>query len=165
MKNINLFATLCFVAVLLASCGGGEEEANPLDAWEDAMSDFEDALDESMDDLEDVTDDYDDYDESDDVSDDVSDDTDEVTDDSESSDANEWDAVIDEYDSWADGYIVLLKKVKADPTDATAAQDMASMGLKAAEWTQKLGNAAGDLTADQAARYAEIGMKIAKGSM
>ena len=164
MKKINLFATLCFVAILLASCGGEEKDANPMDAWEDAMSDFEDAMEESMDDLEDVTEDYADCDESDDVSDDVSDDTDEVTDDSENADANEWDAVLDEYDSWADEYITVLKKVKADPTDATAAQDMASMGLKAAEWTQKLGKA-GDLTTEQAARYAEIGAKIAKGSM
>jgi len=164
MKEINLFATLCFVAILLASCGGEEKDANPMDAWEDAMSDFEDAMEESMDDLEDVTEDYADYDESDDVSDDVSDDAEEVTDDAESSDSNEWDAVIDEYDSWADDYIAVLKKVKADPTDATAATEMASMGLKAAEWTQKLGNA-GDLTTDQAARYAAIGAKIAKGSM
>jgi len=164
MKKISLFAAMCFVALLVASCGGSEKP-DPMDAWEDAMSDFEDAMEETMDEYEEVLTDED-YGSGDDMesTDEEMDDTADETAD-EGSDSNEWDGILDDYSDWADDYIEVIKKQKADPTDMSVMQDAASMASKAAEWSTKMSGAAADLTAEQAARLTEIQTRLASAAM
>ena len=125
------------------------------------MSDFEDAMEETMDEYEEVLSDED-YGSGDDMES-TDEEMDETAD--EGSDSNEWDGILDDYSDWADDYIEVIKKQKADPTDMSVMQDAASMASKAAEWSTKMSGAAADLTAEQAARLTEIQTRLASAAM
>ena len=156
MKKINLFAILSMMAIVLVSCGGAEEKSSWEDAMDEAMSEYEDAMDEISDEI--------DYSSDDVVETETTDDAVE-TETTDEGDSGEWDSLLDDYESFADDYIAVLKKQKADPTDMSVMTDMAALAPKAAEWSTKMSEAAATLSAEQAGRMTKIGNKIAAAVM
>ena len=152
MKRTNLFAILSLIAIVMASCGGAEEKSSWEDAMDEAMSEYDDAMDEISDEIDYSTDDV----------------VETETDDEgnlEEGDSGEWDSFLDDYESYADDYIAVLKKQKADPTDMSIMTDMAALAPKAAEWSTKMSEAAATLNAEQAGRMYEIQKKLAAAVM
>ena len=156
MKRTNLFAILSLIAIVMASCGGAEEKSSWEDAMDEAMSEYEDAMDEISDEI--------DYSSDDVVETETTDDAVE-TETTDEGDSGEWDSLLDDYESFADDYIAVLKKQKADPTDMSVMTDMAALAPKAAEWSTKMSEAAATLSAEQAGRMTKIGNKIAAAVM
>ena len=77
---------------------------------------------------------------------------------SETSSISDWDAVLDEYEKYVNTYVSLYKK--AMNGDMSAMEEYASMLEKAENFSSKLENASGDLTASQIARMNRINQKM-----
>ena len=161
MKRTNLFAILSLIAIVMASCGGAEEKSSWEDAMDEAMSEYDDAMDEISDEIDYSTDDVVETETDDDVVETETDDEGNL----EEGDSGEWDSFLDDYESYADDYIAVLKKQKADPTDMSIMTDMAALAPKAAEWSTKMSEAAATLNAEQAGRMYEIQKKLAAAVM
>jgi len=84
------------------------------------------------------------------------------SDDGEVSSSEDWDALLDSYDSYVTKYISFLKK--AANGDVTAMTEYPALLEKAQEFSSKMQNAQGDMTASQWARYNEITMKMANAA-
>ncbi len=147
------------IAALSVSCGGEDAATIELEdaAAEimDAAEEMEDAAEELMDAEDELMDAAEEMDMSEEM--DVSEE--------ESSDGSEWDELLDEYDSYMEDYVAVLKKSQADPTDMsilTESQDLAQRGMK---WAEKMGDAAAQLTPEQAARYQKIASKAMNAMM
>ena len=76
--------------------------------------------------------------------------------------SNNWDQVLNDYESYVDSYIKLLKKAKDG--DMAAMAEYANMLEKAQSFSQKLEKAGDDLTAAQMARYTKITAKMTKAA-
>jgi len=83
----------------------------------------------------------------------------------ESSDGSEWDELLDEYDAYMEDYVAVMKKAQADPADMSILTESQELAQKGMEWAEKMGNAAAQLTPEQAARYQEIANKAMKAMM
>ena len=81
---------------------------------------------------------------------------------SSSSSSEDWDAVLDSYESYVDQYISFAKK--AAKGDMSALAEYPSLMSKAQELSDKLNNAKSDLSASQAARYARISAKMVEAA-
>ena len=81
---------------------------------------------------------------------------------SSSSSSEDWDAVLDSYESYVDQYISFAKK--AAKGDMSALAEYSSLMSKAQELSDKLNNAKSDLSASQAARYARISAKMVEAA-
>ena len=81
----------------------------------------------------------------------------------EASASEDWDAVLDEYESFIDQYLKLYKKAQAG--DASALSEYASMLEKAESLGKKLENAEDELTPAQAKRMVELQQKLTSGLM
>lgn len=54
-----------------------------------------------------------------------------------SSSNTEWRKFLNDYEAWADSYIAILKKYKADPTDMTILADYSKMVDEMSKWTDR----------------------------
>lgn len=76
-----------------------------------------------------------------------------------SSSSNEWDSILDEYESYVNKLISISKKAKQG--DATAIAEMAEVSSDCVELSDKISNAKSDMTSAQSARYIRIQNKYA----
>lgn len=76
--------------------------------------------------------------------------------------SEDWDKVLDEYESFCDKIVPLAKKAQAG--DITAVTEYASLLQSAQSLESKLDNAASDLSAAQAARLSKISAKLASAA-
>jgi len=144
MKKFNLVVTAFMIAALSVSCGG--EDAATIEL-EDAAAELMDAA-EEMELSEEM-----------DMSEEM-----ELSEE-ESSDGSEWDELLDEYDAYMEDYVAVMKKAQADPADMSILTESQELAQKGMEWAEKMGNAAAQLTPEQAARYQEIANKAMKAMM
>lgn len=73
---------------------------------------------------------------------------------------NKWDKIIDDYESYADNYIKLVKK--AQNGDISAISEYSKCMENAAKLEEQLRDAEFDLTEKQLKRLEKIGQKLAK---
>lgn len=100
-----------------------------------------------------------------DSSDNYSDDDDDDDDDdnmTSSKSSTNWDAVLDEYESYVNQYIAFMKK--AQKGDMSAMNDYAKMLEKAERLSDKLGGAEDEMTSTQLSRYMKITNKMANAA-
>ena len=100
-----------------------------------------------------------------DSSDNYSDDDDDDDDDdnmTSSKSSTNWDAVLNEYESYVNQYIALMKK--AQNGDMSAMSDYAKMLEKAERLSDKLDNAEDEMTSTQLSRYMKITNKMANAA-
>lgn len=100
-----------------------------------------------------------------DSSDNYSDDDDDDDDDdnmTSSKSSTNWDAVLNEYESYVNQYIALMKK--AQNGDMSAMSDYAKMLEKAERLSDKLDNAEDEMTSAQLSRYLKITNKMANAA-
>lgn len=81
---------------------------------------------------------------------------------SSSSGSEDWDAVLESYEKYVDKYVSYVKK--AAKGDMTALAEYPSLMEKAQEFSDKLQNAKGDMSASQWTRYNNISMKMMKAA-
>ena len=89
-------------------------------------------------------------------------DSDSDVDTSSSSGSEDWDALLDSYEKYVDKYVSYIKK--AAKGDMTALAEYPSLMEKAQEFSDKLQNAKGDMSASQWTRYNNISMKMMKAA-
>lgn len=89
-------------------------------------------------------------------------DSDSDVDTSSSSGSKDWDALLDSYEKYVDKYVSYVKK--AAKGDMTALAEYPSLMKKAQEFSDKLQNAEGDMSASQWTRYNNISMKMMKAA-
>lgn len=89
-------------------------------------------------------------------------DVDSNKDDSVSSDSKDWDALLDSYDSYVTQYISYMKK--AARGDMSALSEYPALMEKAQEFSSKMEDAQGDMSASQWSRYIEITNKMTKAA-
>ena len=89
-------------------------------------------------------------------------DSDSDVDTSSSSGSEDWDALLDSYEKYVDKYVSYVKK--AAKGDMTALAEYPSLMEKAQEFSDKLQNAKGDMSASQWTRYNNISMKMMKAA-
>ncbi len=87
----------------------------------------------------------------------------ESTSDSSSSDSNDWDSVLDEFESYTDNYISLLKKAQAGDMDAMT--EYIDVMEDAQDLSDELEDAQGDFTSSQLSRYMKIVNKMTNAAM
>lgn len=144
MKKLTYILAIISIAIF-TSCGGStKNEADFEKEWAEAMEEYEMELDKMVQDLEEEG---------------------LMTEESaeETTEAGGCDEVLDSYSAFVDKYVELIKKVKADPTDVTAAQESATLAQEAANWSAKAVDCSTD--ASFAARWAELSQKITEASL
>lgn len=94
------------------------------------------------------------------IDDDDDDDSDISTSSSSSSSSNDWDSILNEYESYVNDMISLYKK--AQNGDLSAMSDYASVMEDAQSLSNKLANAKGTMSASQVKRYTQILNKMNK---
>lgn len=77
---------------------------------------------------------------------------------SSSSSSSDWDAVLDQYETFINQYVAVLKKVNQGDMDALS--DYGEMMEDYTEFVEKLDGASDAMTAAQAARYSKITLKV-----
>ena len=82
---------------------------------------------------------------------------------SSSTSSENWDAVLDSYESYIDQYIALYKKAQAG--DMSAMSEYATFMEKAAELSEKLSNAKSDMSSAQISRFVKLQAKLTAGMM
>ncbi len=78
------------------------------------------------------------------------------------SSSEDWDAVIEEYDSFTDKHITILKK--AQKGDMSMYAELAEVTEKLESLTQKIEEAKGEMSASQAAKFTKIQAKYLKAA-
>jgi hypothetical protein len=78
------------------------------------------------------------------------------------SSSEDWDAVIEEYDSFTDKYITILKK--AQKGDMSMYAELAEVTEELESLTQKIEEAKGEMSASQAAKFTKIQAKYLKAA-
>lgn len=89
-------------------------------------------------------------------------DSDSDVDTSSSSGSEDWDAFLDSYEKYVDKYVSFAKK--AAKGDMSAMAEYPSLMKKAQEFSDKLQNAKGDMSASQWTRYNKISTKMMKAA-
>ena len=75
---------------------------------------------------------------------------------------SEWDEFLNDYESWMDKYIYVMKKMQDDPTDMSLMLSSADLAQDAMEWAEKMEGftvGADGWTSEHLARYLEISSK------
>ena len=80
---------------------------------------------------------------------------------SETGDSEDWDAILDSYESYIDQYIALYRKAMAG--DMAAMTEYASFLEKATELSEKLSNAQGEMNSAQINRFVKLQGKLTSG--
>lgn len=91
------------------------------------------------------------------------DDDDEFGDNISTKSTNDWDKVLDDYESLVDSYAKLAKKAKEG--DMSAISEYPNILEKAQRMSSQLENSKDELSLKQATRYAKISAKMAKASL
>jgi hypothetical protein len=67
--------------------------------------------------------------------------------------ASSWRQVIKEYEQWVDDYVAVMKRYKANPTDAGLISQYTSMLSRINEWTDKVKNLKDNIEASEVSEY------------
>jgi len=156
-KLLTLFVLLTFVIV---SCGNNnsstaQDSDNQLVEEQDneSLSDMASEMKSTLTDaFSDVTEDLD-----------IDEDDDESSDNISTKSSNDWDKVLDDYESLVDSYVKLAKKAKEG--DMSAISEYPNILEKAQRISSQLENSKDELSLKQATRYAKISAKMAKASL
>jgi len=143
-KQLLTFAAIS--TMILASCGGSNEVESDLDSLLDEIEMTNEAENETVVD-----------------NDDESESNTEITDDSSSSD--EWDSVLDGYESYVDDYVAIIKKQKANPADMSIMTEYQELMQKGTEWSTKMSEMSSNFGPEQLSRMQEIQAKLSKAAM
>lgn len=143
-KQLLTFAAIS--TMILASCGGSNEVESDLDSLLDEIEMTDETENETVMD-----------------NDDESESNTEITDDSSSSD--EWDSVLDGYESYVDDYVAIIKKQKANPADMSIMTEYQELMQKGTEWSTKMSEMSSNFGPEQLSRMQEIQAKLSKAAM
>ena len=150
-RNLFFIAVLVTAAVCLLSCK--KKDYTPSDLDETVVDEIVTEDETTTVNVESGKDDVDALLEEDD------DDDDDI---SSSKSSTNWDAVLDEYESYVNQYIAFMKK--AQKGDMSAMNDYAKMLEKAERLSDKLGGAEDEMTSTQLSRYMKITNKMANAA-
>ena len=140
-KQLLIFGAIS--TMLLASCGGSNEEESKDDTSQDNIELTDDTEnDEDMDMSEDDTDNSE-----------------------GTSSSDEWNDVLDDYESYVDDYIAIIKKQKKDPTDMSIMTEYQDLMQKGTEWSTKMSGISSEFGPEQLSRMQEIQMKLSKAAL
>lgn len=81
---------------------------------------------------------------------------------SSASGSEDWDALLDAYDSYVTKYIAYAKKIAKG--DVSALSEYSDLMSKTQEFSEKMGNAKGEMSPSQLARYMKITTKLSKAA-
>lgn len=143
-KQLLTFAAIS--TMILASCGGSNEVESDLDSLLDEIEMTDETENETVID-----------------EDDESESNTEIIDDSSSSD--EWDSVLDDYESYVDDYVAIIKKQKENPTDMSIMTEYQELMQKGTEWSTKMSEMSSNFGPEQLSRMLEIQAKLSKAAM
>lgn len=143
-KQLLTFAAIS--TMILASCGGSNEVESDLDSLLDEIEMTDETENETVID-----------------EDDESESNTEIIDDSSSSD--EWDSVLDDYESYVDDYVAIIKKQKENPTDMSIMTEYQELMQKGTEWSTKMSEMSSNFGTEQLSRMLEIQEKLSKAAM
>lgn len=160
MKKFKLLIMLMLPTFVIVSCGnnnsstGQDTDKQLVEEQEDkSLSDMASEMKSTIgDSFSEVTEDLD-----------IDDDDDEFGDNISTKSTNDWDKVLDDYESLVDSYAKLAKKSKEG--DMSAISEYPNILEKAQSMSSQLENAKDELSLKQAARYAKISAKMAKASL
>lgn len=81
---------------------------------------------------------------------------------SESSSDYDWKTFLDDYETFADSYVVVLQNALENPTDLTTASEAAKLAQEASEWSERIKEleASGDLSAEDQIEFAKETIRI-----
>lgn len=74
--------------------------------------------------------------------------------------SGEWDEVLDDYEDYVDTYVVILKKLNADPTDMSVMTEYQELMEKSTDWSEKMSSMSADFGDEQMSRFLEIQKKF-----
>lgn len=143
-KQLLTFAAIS--TMILASCGGSNEVESDLDSLLDEIEMTDETENETVMDK-----------------DDESESNTEITDDSSSSD--EWDSVLDDYETYVDDYVAIIKKQKENPADMSIMTEYQELMQKGTEWSTKMSEMSSNFGPEQLSRMQEIQAKLSKAAM
>jgi len=143
-KQLLTFAAIS--TMILASCGGSNEVESDLDSLLDEIEMTDETENETVID-----------------EDDESESNTEIIDDSSSSD--EWDSVLDDYESYVDDYVAIIKKQKENPADMSIMTEYQELMQKGTEWSTKMSEMSSNFGPEQLSRMLEIQAKLSKAAM
>lgn len=143
-KQLLTFAAIS--TMILASCGGSNEVESDLDSLPDEIEMTDETENETVMDK-----------------DDESESNTEITDDSSSSD--EWDSVLDDYETYVDDYVAIIKKQKENPADMSIMTEYQELMQKGTEWSTKMSEMSSNFGPEQLSRMQEIQAKLSKAAM
>lgn len=143
-KQLLTFAAIS--TMILASCGGSNEVESDLDSLLDEIEMTDETENETVID-----------------EDDESESNTEIIDDSSSSD--EWDSVLDDYESYVDDYVAIIKKQKENPADMSIMTEYQELMQKGTEWSTKMSEMSSNFGTEQLSRMLEIQEKLSKAAM
>jgi predicted AAA+ superfamily ATPase len=83
----------------------------------------------------------------------------------ETSLSDEWNEVLDGYESYVDDYVAIIKKQRTDPSDMSLMTEYQELMLKGTDWATKMSELSSDFGPDQIARMLEIQMKLSSAAM
>ena len=109
-KLMTIFGAILFASAILSSCGGSDK--NTIDDLDDAIENYSDSN---------IDDTYNESSESEDIS------NDEI----ESSSSSDCDQFIKDYEEFVNSYIVIIKKMKANPSDMSIMSEYTEMASNA----------------------------------
>ena len=80
-----------------------------------------------------------------------------------------WKAFLKEYEEWADKYISVMKKYKANPTDLSILSEYTTLVAELADWTERADDISNEIVdisdaAEYSAEIIRIAAKIAKAA-
>jgi hypothetical protein len=109
-KLMTIFGAILFASAILSSCSGSDK--NTIDDLDDAIENYSDSN---------IDDTYNESSESEDIS------NDEI----ESSSSSDCDQFIKDYEEFVNSYIVIIKKMKANPSDMSIMSEYTEMASNA----------------------------------
>lgn len=83
----------------------------------------------------------------------------------ETSSSDEWNEVLDGYESYVDDYVAIIKKQRTDPSDMSLMTEYQALMLKGTDWATKMSELSSDFGSEQISRMLEIQMKLSKAAM
>lgn len=148
MKTKSFCAFLAIIALLITSCGGGNKDVSVKNN-SSTSSELNQAYPESSSSSSISS-------ESTSISSDS--DSDEEVTSTDNAGSEDWNKLLDSYESYIDQYLKLMKKVNAG--DMSVMSEYTSMMVKGTEFVARLETAGDDLSASQMARFTKLQAKL-----
>lgn len=139
MKKSNFIMIAIMFAMILVSCGG-EEKKEPSETLDDVVSEYENSSNDEEDDKD-------------------------VEGQEEVNGNEEWDEILDGYESYIDSYVAIIKKQKADPSDMTIMTEYSELMQKGTEWSTKMASSSSEFGMEQLTRMQAIQAKLANAAL